>query len=165
MAGKSITMSVDKYFTIEEYPDRTNISFRDGNFSELEFKVLKLRKGIEAHFDLRNLKYLNSTLIRDWIQWGREYTEEKWFFYNCMPAFINQLNMIDKFLPRRSRIESLYVPYYSKSMDEEKFILLTRADHYPTGNSVQLPEVLDENGETMEVDVLPEKFFRFLYIY
>jgi hypothetical protein len=158
-------MSKSNGFIINELVDKTLISVDEENSYELDFHKINLRRGLETHFDFKNLKILNSIMIRDWIQWSRLYAEEKWLFYHCMPAFINQINMIDRFLPKRSKIESIYVPYYSKGLDEETMVLLTREDNYPTGNSVKLPEVLDSQGEPMEVDVLPEKFFRFLYIY
>lgn len=152
-------------FICKELDDKTYVSLKDDQYSDLDFNSLNLKRGIETHFDFLHLKILNSIMIRDWIQWSRSYSEEKWFFYNCSPAFINQTNMIDRFLPRRSKIESLYVPYYSRGLDEDVLVLLTREENYPSGNSVRLPEVLDSLGEEMELDILPEKFFRFLYIY
>lgn len=152
-------------FICKELDDKTYVSLKDDQYSDLDFNSLNLKRGIETHFDFLHLKILNSIMIRDWIQWSKSYGEEKWFFYNCSPAFINQTNMIDRFLPRRSKIESLYVPYYSRGLDEDVLVLLTREENYPSGNSVRLPEVLDSLGEEMELDILPEKFFRFLYIY
>ena len=112
--------------------------------------------------DLSLLKSMSSVGIRKWVLWMQNSQVASWGLEGCPKFFIDQLNMVQGFLATNAKVNSFYVPYYSESTSEEKYMLLTRSEHYPTGKIEKWPEFLDSFGHAMEVDVLPERYCRFL---
>jgi hypothetical protein len=82
--------------------------------------------------------------------------------YNAPKSFIDQVNMVNGFLPKNATIESFYVPYFSESTNKEKKVLFEREKHFGQ-NSVEIKDVItDEAGQSYEIDVLPNKYFKFI---
>ena len=72
------------------------------------------------------------------------------------------MNMIQGFAPANTKILSFYVPYFNESNESERSILLVQGTHYADGKILELPKVLDEKGQEMEIDVVEAKYFKFL---
>lgn len=108
--------------------------------------------------------FWNSTGIRDWIQWIAPLADKrnvKIFLYTCPETVIYLINMVSDFSPRNAEVNSFYVPFFSDKTSETKRVLLRRGTDF-TGDKVKLPEVLDQNGTIMQIDVIEKKYFKFL---
>ena len=57
---------------------------------------------------------------------------------------------------------SFFVPYYSDEAGTEKTILFTHGKEYSDQGLQGAPEVKDEQGNSMEMDVVEAKYFKFL---
>ena len=112
--------------------------------------------------NFKALKSINSTGIREWIKLMQKLTAVQLSFLECPKVFIDQVNMIQGFAPSNTKILSFYVPYFNESNENEKSVLLTHGKHYDDGKILDLPKVLDEKGEEMEIDVVEAKYFKFI---
>ena len=113
-------------------------------------------------FNLEKLNSINSTGIREWIKFHQKYQDIEFEFINCPKFFIDQVNMVKGFMPAKSKIISFYVPYFCESNDSEKNILYTLGKEFD-GKVIRHPElVLDEKNIPMELDIVPERYFKFL---
>ncbi len=116
--------------------------------------------------DLKEVSSINSVGIRAWIMWFSEFQDTHFTFVNCPKALVMQMNMVEGFLPPKSEVQSLEVPFYCEDCDEEKEVL------FHVGQEIQV-----ENGQVKlnydkskicggdcdpELDVSEVKFFRFL---
>ncbi|MCH2534802.1 MAG: hypothetical protein MK008_10210 [Bdellovibrionales bacterium] len=114
--------------------------------------------------DLEKVEAINSCGIRDWIQWLKTSPVDcKIEYRNCPKVIVDQMNMIKGFLPTNAHVESFYVPYYSPDADKEKMILYRKGVDFKE-NSVDIQDtyVDPDNNEEYEIDVIPEKYFKFI---
>lgn len=128
------------------------------------FKKYPLEDASEIEFYLGNLKHINSCGIREWIKWLDTIKGHKTKFYECPKMFVDQINMVQGFLPENGIIESFYVPYFNEDSGSEKSVLFSRGHEF-SGHSgeIQYPtDIKDENNQPMEMDVIAAKYFKFL---
>lgn len=130
---------------------------------DIMLESVAITSGKTIHVHLDGVTMINSTGIRQWISWLKKYQNESWVFWGCPPIFVNQLNMIEGFIPLKSRVQSFYIPYYSNETDEEKRLLMLRSDWEKDPKN--FPSQKDSNGNEMTLDVLPDKYFKFLSRY
>jgi hypothetical protein len=77
-------------------------------------------------------------------------------------VIVDQMNMVDGFLPSVATVESFYVPYYNEESGSEKNVLFRYGVEYKDGQ-VQYPTaVKDESGKPMEMDIIENKYFKFI---
>lgn len=122
--------------------------------------------GAQTVIDLKEVSAINSVGIRSWIMWFGNFTGTHFIFINCPKALVMQMNMVEGFLPEKSEVRSLEVPFFCEDCDQEKNVL------FYVGK-----EILFENGQVKlnfdrstickdgcdpELDVSEIKFFRFL---
>lgn len=114
--------------------------------------------------DLDKVEAINSCGIRDWIQWLKSAPlDAKIEYRNCPKVIVDQMNMIKGFLPANASVESFYVPYYSADSDKEKMILYRRGTDFSDGSvNIQDTYTDPETNDEYEIDVLPDKYFRFI---
>jgi hypothetical protein len=116
--------------------------------------------------ELQNFKAINSMGIRSFVEWMKSFSGIPLNLVSCPKFFVDQINMIVGLLPPHARIESFYVPYYSENQDEEQSVLYRLGtEYYLEGDQVKLshPQIVaDSKGEAMEVDVIPDRYFKFL---
>lgn len=120
----------------------------------------------EAIVDLKHVSAINSVGIRAWIVWFGQFQNTHFTFINCPKALVMQMNMVEGFLPEKSDVLSLEVPFFCEDCDKEIDVL------FKVGK-----EILIENGQVRlnfdkssvctgdcdpELDVSEVKFFRFL---
>lgn len=120
---------------------------------------------IPIEIDLGKVDSLNSNGIRSFKLWLASLKNPEICFSKCPYFFINQVNVINNFLPPQSKILSFYVPFYSSKTDEEKFVLFTDGQEITNrggGLYINIPSILDKTGHVMEMDVVSDKFFAFL---
>ena len=116
----------------------------------------------DAAFNLKGLKSINSTGIREWIKLMQKMKAVKISFLECPKVFIDQVNMVQGFAPDNSKIMSFYVPYFNETNETEKNVLLIHGEHYGDGKIKSLPKVVDDKGVEMELDVVEAKYFKFI---
>ncbi len=131
----------------------------DETFSQVSGQIPKAEN---IEFNLQALKSINSTGIREWIKYTQSLTGCTITFVNCPKVFIDQVNMVQGFIPAGSKIMSFYVPYYNEDNDTEKSVLFTYGKEYSDA-SVKLPaDIKDDSGAVMEIDVIESKYFKFI---
>jgi hypothetical protein len=129
---------------------------------EVNFSECFCESPQQIEVDFSKLKSINSCGIRGWILWLRQYSNCKIIYINCPKIIIDQINMVDGFLPKNVVINSFYVPYYSEISDSKKDILFTYGKEFSENKVTPPNEIVDELGNPMEMDVLVKKYFKFL---
>ncbi|OFZ29065.1 MAG: hypothetical protein A2622_13315 [Bdellovibrionales bacterium RIFCSPHIGHO2_01_FULL_40_29] len=112
--------------------------------------------------NLKNLKSINSTGIREWIKQMQRMKTAFIEFYECPKVFIDQVNMVQGFVPANGKVESFYVPFFNEENETEKNVLFKYGEHYTEGKLNPLPEIKDDTGAVMELDVVEAKYFKFI---
>jgi hypothetical protein len=123
------------------------------------FGSVSLIPNSSLHIHLDEISSINSTGIRQWLLWVRDHSEANWQLWGCPPHFINQLNMIDKFVPAAAKIRSFYVPFFSDETGEEVRLLIDRDEWDKNKDILQVPN--DSNGHPMEPDIIEDRFYKF----
>ena len=108
------------------------------------------------------MKSINSIGIRNWIHWVQEHKGLKFIFKNCPVCIVEQINNVNGFLPSQATVESFYVPFYSEDTGEEKHILYSLNKDFQLGKTPKIKTIKDSEGHMMELDVYPQKYFKFL---
>jgi hypothetical protein len=70
--------------------------------------------------------------------------------------------MVQGFLPASGRVNSFYVPFYNDDSGAEKSVLFRNGQEFTDTGLGTIPEVKDEEGNAMEMDVVEAKYFKFL---
>jgi hypothetical protein len=111
--------------------------------------------------ELGSVKSINSCGIREWIKWVGTAGSVAVQYQSCPKIIVDQINMVQGFLPATGKVMSFYVPFYSDDSGEEKSVLFTAGKEYGEGG-LKPPEVKDSKGAVMEMDVVEAKYFKFL---
>ncbi len=122
------------------------------------FHSVQVPPDLIVHLHLDDLTMINSSGIRKWLQWVGAHMGESWKVWGCPPHFINQLNIIEGFLPLKAKVQSFYVGYYSESTNEQIQLLIDR-DKWEQENAIEIP--IDKSGNKMEPDFLEDIYFKF----
>ncbi len=125
----------------------------------------------EIKFDLSGVGYINSVGVKNWIIWIRKIPESiQVEFLNCPPLIINQINMVDGFIPKNSKVTSFLVPTHCEECEFESAIKVHAGVeyNYPQGGQdarLALPELqpCSKCGAGMEIDVVESKYFHFIH--
>ncbi len=113
--------------------------------------------------DLDKVSSINSCGIREWIKWLKTAPPSSKIVYkNCPKIIVDQINMVAGFLPENGKVDSFYVPYFNENSGAEKMVLFRSGNEFKDGELKPPPEVKDEGGEPMEMDVIEAKYFKFL---
>lgn len=116
----------------------------------------------EINFNLKNLISINSNGIRAWVILMQKMKAAQISIYECPKGFIDQVNMVNGFIPSTARIVSFYVPYFNEKNKIEKQVLFVLGQDFKDGKLMPLKKVVDDQGEEMELDVIEAKYFKFL---
>lgn len=129
---------------------------------DVDFSQYNLSGSPAIEVELSGLRSINSCGIREWIKWMGSTEGSAVSLKNCPKVIVDQINMVDGFLPTGAKVESFFVPYYNDDTGSEKNILFRYGTEYTDG-SVNPPEVVkDDLGNEMEMDVIESKYFKFL---
>ncbi len=128
---------------------------------DVDFTVYPL-KGSQIEVDLKDLKSINSCGIREWIKWMGTASAAQISLHNCPKVIVDQINMVDGFLPANGKVQSFFVPYYSEDAGSEKSVLFSRGKEFNDGEVTAPSVVKDEDGNEMEMDVIESKYFKFI---
>lgn len=129
---------------------------------DVDFSNHTITNATQIEIDLNNVKSINSCGIREWIKWLSTAKEAKISFKQCPKVIVDQMNMVDGFLPQNAQVESFFVPYYSDASGEEKNVLFRQGIEFSNQGSVQAPVIQDSKGTEMEMDVIESKYFKFI---
>jgi hypothetical protein len=108
------------------------------------------------------IKSINSCGIREWIKWIGTAGPVNVEYVECPKIIVDQINMVQGFLPKTGKVQSFYVPYYSEALDQEKSVLFTAGKEFNDQGLAEAPVIKDEEGNEMEMDVVEAKYFKFL---
>ncbi len=112
--------------------------------------------------NLDNLKMINSLGIREWIKFINSASSTKVEISHCPKIFIDQVNMVQGFITSNCEIISFYVPYFNEDENLEKNILFKKGVHFGSGNLNVEPVIKTEDNIELELDVVEQKYFKFL---
>ena len=133
---------------------------------DVEFPAIEAGKYQSITLDLSAIKAINSVGFREWLNWIRPLAEKSDFVLeNCPKAMVFQFNMVEGFLPPRSKVASFFVPFYSEGEDKEANVLFTVGKEVTAnGGSVSINYDPKAAGmpDDMEMDVTESKYFQFL---
>ncbi|MGZ3768968.1 MAG: hypothetical protein ACXVCP_05710 [Bdellovibrio sp.] len=129
---------------------------------DVDFSQYNLAGNPAVVFELAGLKSINSCGIREWIKWMGSAEGMKVSFSNCPKVIVDQINMVDGFLPANGQVVSFFVPYYNDDSGSEKNVLFRYGTEFTENGLTPPASVKDEDGNEMEMDVIESKYFKFL---
>ncbi len=129
---------------------------------DADFSTLKIAGHPEVELEMSQLKSINSCGIREWIKWVGTANNAKITYVNCPKVIVDQINMVDGFLPANGRVLSFFVPYYNDDSGSEKNVLFKFGTEFDDSGVKAPSDVKDEDGNPMEMDVIESKYFKFL---
>lgn len=129
---------------------------------DADFNPHSLAGATTVDLHLPNIKSINSCGIREWIKWIGSAGAAKIQYFECPKIIVDQINMVQGFLPAQGKVLSFYVPFYNEDSGDEKNVLFSYGKEYTDAGLGQVPEVKDNAGNPMEMDVVEAKYFKFL---
>ena len=122
-------------------------------------------------FDLKDVRFINSCGIRDWIAWIKKVPNEVQIVFKNSPSLlVVQMTILIGFVPQTAIVESFDVPYICESCNSTTQVLVEHKKHYiqarKSGEEFKLmlppPPKCEKCDSTMELDALENKYFKFL---
>jgi hypothetical protein len=129
---------------------------------DADFTTLSIQDAQDIVIDMDSIKSINSCGIREWIKWISAGEKSKVVYTKCPKVIVDQMNMVDGFLPSFAKVESFYVPYYNEESGSEKNVLFRYGVEYREGQVQPPNDVKDESGQVMEMDIIESKYFKFI---
>ncbi|MBL7670364.1 MAG: hypothetical protein JNM39_07745 [Bdellovibrionaceae bacterium] len=129
---------------------------------DVDFSQLNVAGAEKVSVDFSGVKSINSCGIREWMKWIASLKTAEVTYVKCPKVIIDQINMVDGFLPSNGKVESFYVPYYNETTGIEKIVLFRYGVDFKEKAVTPPAQVLDDQGQPMEMDVLEAKYFRFI---
>lgn len=123
---------------------------------------LQASRDKSIRFDFAKVTTINSMGIRYWISWLHNNPGIAFHFKNCPVCIVDQINNVSDFMPSGTTVESFFVPYFSEFTGEEKQELYVLKRDFVRGQPAKVKEITDSQGNKMEIDVYPQKYFKFL---
>lgn len=164
MAGFKIQRKID-----ENMKTRLQI---DGAMDEhSDYSPIETKFTDDVVFDFDGVNHINSTGIKHWVQWVSGIVSQnpslKFYFVNCPKPIVDQINMVDGFLPKNSVVKSFKVPYYCEECEKDATYIFVLGREYKIENgqvTIEAPTYPCDCAEpSMEPDVIEQKYFRFLH--
>lgn len=147
---------------VDKASDVTKVTVAGVIDEDVDFTPYGLNGSTQVEFHLGGVKAINSCGIREWIKWVSTAGTSPIKYFECPKIIVDQINMVQGFLPTQGKVMSFYVPYYSDDSGTEKNVMFTFGTEYSDQGLGQTPEVKDDSGAVMEMDVIEAKYFKFL---
>lgn len=142
--------------------DKLDVVMAGSIDEDADFTQLSLSGAGQIDIQMGGLKSINSCGIREWIKWMSTAPSATITFNECPKVIVDQINMVDGFLPGNAKVNSFFVPYYNDDSGSEKNVLFRLGTEF-TETSVNPPAaVQDDEGNAMEMDVIESKYFKFI---
>ncbi len=131
---------------------------------DVVFTGILLPERGDVTLDLSGIHALNSCGIREWIKWIKGVPAAvRIIFENCPKVVVDQMNMVDGFLPKGALVSSFFTPYFCEGCDSVKPVLFRSGAEFSHGKLAPPKEILcDKCRKPMELDVIETKYFKFL---
>ena len=129
---------------------------------DIDFGSYSLSGATQVDFKLSGIKSINACGIREWIKWIGTAGSAKVLYHECPKIIVDQINMVQGFLPSSGLVMSFFVPYYNDEVGSEKNVLFTFGKEYTESSLTPPAEVKDADGNVMEMDVVEAKYFKFI---
>lgn len=129
---------------------------------DVDFGQYSLTGAGSIELFLGEVKSINSCGIREWIKWIGTADGVPISYNECPKIIVDQINMVQGFLPAQGRVNSFYVPYYNEESGSEKNVLFKLGSEFTETGEIKAPMVKDDEGHEMEMDVVGAKYFKFL---
>jgi hypothetical protein len=129
---------------------------------DVDFNQYSLADAQEIDLELGSIKSINSCGIREWIKWMATNKNAKISFNSCPKVIVDQINMVDGFLPTNGKVNSFFVPYFNDDSGSEKNVLFRYGTEFSEGKVNPPATVTDDQGNAMEMDVIESKYFKFI---
>lgn len=149
-------------FKMENSGDKLALNLSGTIDEDADFSKVIIAGSPVVEVNLEQLKSINSCGIREWIKWIAQANTAEIKFINCPKVIVDQINMVDGFLPSNGKVISFYVPYYNDDAGSEKNVLFRYGNEFSEAGVTAPTEVKDDEGNVMEVDVIEAKYFKFL---
>lgn len=149
-------------FQIQGQGPKIKVSIGGAIDEDTDFSKTDISAAQDIELHLANIKSINSCGIRDWMKWISTAPGAVFTFTECPKVIVDQINMVQGFLPATGKVQSFYVPYYSEESEQEKNVLFNFGKEFTDQGLVGAPEVKDSTGAEMEMDVVESKYFKFL---
>jgi anti-anti-sigma regulatory factor len=152
-------------FTMNKQTEGANmvVSLSGSVDEDANFAALDLGGATGVILDLEKVSAINSVGIREWIKWIKQIPSSAQIsLRKCPKIIVDQINMVAGFLPAGAKIQSFFVPYFAESSGTEKMVLFENGKEFTDTGLGALPEIKDDSGEVMEMDVIEAKYFKFL---
>jgi len=163
MTGFRITTKID---------DNSRVRIKlDGSMDEhSDFSAAPSEFIEEVVFDFDDVDHINSTGIKHWVQWISSVQQKnqnlKFTFINCPKPIVDQINMVDGFLPANSKVKSFKVPFFCETCDKDMTFTFVYGREYDKKDGklvLDIPSNRCERADCeMEPDVVEQKYFKFL---
>lgn len=143
--------------------DTQTIAILSGQIDESfpsELFAIKYEQSVVIN--LEQIKMINSLGIREWIKFVAVLSQSQVELQKCPKIFIDQVNMVQGFITPNFKIMSFYVPYFNEDANIEKNVLYSFGQEYGDGFLNVKDSVNSEDGSELEIDVVEQKYFKFL---
>jgi hypothetical protein len=129
---------------------------------DVDFSQYKISPVSQLSVFWREVRSINSCGIREWIKWLAANPVQAIYYFECPKIIVDQINMVQGFLPKQGKVRSFFVPYFEEDSGEEKEVLFSYGKEFDDSGIKPPQEVLSSQGRRMEMDVVEAKYFRFL---
>ncbi len=133
-----------------------------------DFPILNLDGMKALDLDIGKVTYINSGGIRNWIVWifelNKNYPLVDFVFHHIPPIIISQITNIDSFIPKKSKIKSVYIPFFCDHCGASASRLFEPQQLFEAAKSKNemIAEMSDMTcpkcSKPMEIDVFPDKY-------
>jgi hypothetical protein len=155
---------------IRQTGDTLQIALEGAIDEDAKFPIVPMSGIKRVVIDLNAIRSINSVGIREWLTWIRPMAAvAEMVFERCPKSIVLQFNMVDGFLPAKTKVVSFYVPYFCEKCSYEGSQLLTIGkDIVVQSGAVTLnfdPKTqanCKEEACEIEMDVSEAKYFQFL---
>ena len=163
MSGFKIIKKIDENM-------KTRLQIEGAMDEHSDYSSIETKFTDDVVFDFNDVSHINSTGIKHWVQWVSGIVDTnpslKFYFVNCPKPIVDQINMVEGFLPRNSVVKSFKVPYYCEECEKDATYTFVLGREYKIENgkaSINPPIYPCKCTEpSLEPDIIEKKYFRFL---
>jgi len=121
-------------YSSKQSGDTLYLGFEGSIDEDAEFPLIELATVKKVFIDLNGIRGINSTGIREWLDWIRPISQSvEITLERCPKSIVLQFNMVAGFLPPKARVTSFYLPYYCDKCDYEGSHLVTVGQNVSKG--------------------------------
>jgi hypothetical protein len=105
-----------------------NLNFSGEISIDSNFPILNLRGVSQLNLDVGGVTYINSAGLRKWLMWSGDVNKNHpnltFVMFSAPLILLRQISSIENFMPKNSKLASLYVPYFCEACDDNHNRLL-----------------------------------------